>query len=251
MMKRLVAAALAAALVPQTANAALIGLYQFNDAGNLGLDSSGNSNHATNSGATYNATGFQDGAVRLNGSSWLRSPIDVSTAALPQLTWGAWVRPTTAAAFQTVLSADNGNYDRQLSIDPRGGPVAWSAFTGTGVLNSATPASTGDWTFLAAVYDQAASQLTFYVNGAVFSAATNFGASHGFFDIGHNPSYGEFFSGLIDNVFVYDEALSAAQISDIRANGFPSAPAEVPAPGMFGLLSMAVLGMAGLRRRKA
>ena len=43
-------------------DAAMIALYQFNNPNNLGLDTSGNGNNATNFGATYNASGYQGGA---------------------------------------------------------------------------------------------------------------------------------------------------------------------------------------------
>jgi hypothetical protein len=89
--------------------------------------------------------------------------------------------------------------------------------------------STTDWTFLAAVYNQPTNSLTFYVNAQSFTATSSFGPSNSFFDIGHNPGFGEFFNGSIDNVFVYDEALSSSQIAEIRANGFATAVPE-PSP---------------------
>jgi hypothetical protein len=226
--------------MPQ-AGAALIGLYQFNDPNNLGLDTSGMNNDATNFGATYSASGYQSGAAFLSGTSYLQSPIDVDPSAMPQMTWGAWVMPISTAPISAVLSADNGGFDRDIDIDNRGGSTSWSAFTGSGVLGSGVTPSSSGWTFLAAVYDQSANSMTFYVNGLSFTTTTGFGSSWPFFDIGNNPSFGESFNGLIDNVFVYNQALSSSEIATIRANGFGGA---VPEPSALTMLGTAAVGLA-------
>ena len=53
----------------QKAEALLIGLYEFNDSNNLGLDTSGNNQNATNNGAVFDASGYEGGAASFNGSS--------------------------------------------------------------------------------------------------------------------------------------------------------------------------------------
>ncbi len=209
---------------PTAPSEALIGLYQFNDPNNLGKDTSGNNNDAINLGATFTASGFQEGAAFLDSGAFLRSPIDVNPSVLPQLTWGAWARPSATNPIRTVLSGDNGGFDRSITIDSRGGSTSWSAFTGSGVLGSGVTPSTSDWTFLAATYNQSTNSLIFYVDGQSFPTTSSFGPSFPFFDIGHNPGFGELFNGAIDNVFVYDEVLSPSQIASIRANGFPTTP---------------------------
>lgn len=247
----LFAAAAVFLVVPPTANAALIGLYQFNDSGDLGLDTSGSNNHATNNGATYTSSGFQDGAATFNGLTYLRSLIDVNSSVMPQMTWGAWVKPSDTTPIRTVLSSDNGAFDRTINIDSRGGSTSWSAFTGSAVFGSGVTPSTADWTFLAAVYDQSISSLVFYVDNQAFSTTASFGASNAFFDIGHNPGFNEYFIGAIDNVFVYDQALSGTSIATLRATGFPTP--SVPEPSTLALagLSLAVGARMRAKRRRA
>jgi hypothetical protein len=249
-MKKLLAAALAAALVPQSANAALIGLYQFNDAADLGRDSSGASNHASNNGASFANAGYQGGAASFQGTSWLTAPINVAAGARPKLSWGAWAKPAAGGGSQqALLSSDNGDFDRQLMIDSRSG-TAWSALTGTGVLSSGEVPSTSGWTFIAGVYDQTLQKMTFYVNGESYNADTAFGPSLDVFTIGRNATFTEYFSGLIDNVFVYDEALSGSDIARIREQGFPAA--SVPEPETWAMLLVG-FGLVGAmtRRRSA
>jgi Concanavalin A-like lectin/glucanases superfamily/PEP-CTERM motif len=232
-------------VTPQV-GADLIGLYQFNDPNNLGLDTSGMHNNATNFGATYDASGYQGGAASFTSSSGLQSPIDVDPSAMSQMTSGAWVMPTATNPIRAVLPSDDGGFDRDIDIDNRGGTTSWSAFTGSGVLGSGVTPSTSAWTFLAAVYDQSSNSLTYYVNGMAFSTSTSFGGSMPFFDIGNNPGFGENFSGLIDNVFVYNQALTPSEIATIRSDGFPS---SVPEPSSLTLLGIAAVGLTMLRRR--
>ncbi|EAZ88408.1 hypothetical protein CY0110_06399 [Crocosphaera chwakensis CCY0110] len=111
-------------------------------------------------------------------------------------------------------------------IDNRGGGGnTWSTFTGNGVLSSGITPTVEDWTFLAVVYDENTTSLDFYVNDQVVSSnSTNFDFSNSFFLIGKNPCCPQFVTGLIDNVFVYDEALSSSEITAIRENGFGVVP---------------------------
>ena len=244
-----------------SARAGLIGLYQFNDPTNLGKDTSGNHNDATNFGAIYTSSGFQGGSAFFNGQSFLQSPIDVDPSVMPQMTWGAWVLPAALNPIRAVLSSDNGGFDRDIDLDFRGGSTSWSAFTGNGVLGSGVAPTFAGLVFVAGVYNQFANSLTFYVNGNSFTTTTSFGSSQSIFDIGNNPGFGEFYSGLIDNVFVYNEALSSDQIAKIRATGFPTTPPaafglaeSVPEPATLTMLGIAAAclivyaGRSGLRQ---
>jgi hypothetical protein len=247
--------AVLAASIAQPADAALVALYQFNDPDDIGLDSSGNGNHANNVGAAFVRSGYQNGAASFSFDAHLRAPVDVNRAVLPSMTWGAWVRPNQGGgAIQAVLSNDDGGFDRQIGIDNRGGVSSWSAFTGMNVLNAGIAPSTSDWTFLAAVYNQSQYSMTYYVNGQAFTTTTNFGGSPGSFTIGRNATFDSNFSGLIDNVFVYNQAFSAEQIANLRATGFPTAQAPVaavPEPGTWAMMLLG-FGLVGssMRRRK-
>ncbi len=238
------------------AQAGLIGLYQFDDASNLGKDTSGNHNDATDNGATFTNSGYQGGAAHFDGSSFLSVAIDVNPTVLPQMTWGAWVKPDvlSASTVQTVLSSDNGGFDRTITIDYRGGGGAssFSAYTSSGVWASGVAPSTSQWEFVAAVYDASKVSLTFYANGQSFQISSSFGPSQTFFDIGNDPSFGQLFLGSIDNVFVYDQALTASQIATIQSNGFPPA-STVPEPSSFALMGLGGLGLAirAMKRRRA
>ncbi|EAZ88407.1 hypothetical protein [Crocosphaera chwakensis] len=66
-----------------------------NDQNNLGIDTSGSGNNATNFGALFESQGYEGGAATFSGGAYLQSTIDPNPSVLPQMTWGAWVKPTT------------------------------------------------------------------------------------------------------------------------------------------------------------
>ncbi|MCP5152409.1 MAG: LamG domain-containing protein [Chromatiales bacterium] len=267
---RLAAATLTAGLLgPCTALAVplngLIGLYTFDAAD--GTDSSGANNHGTvGTGVGFTATGGGvDGGIAAdfsvlstganptaNAANAIVLPIDINASSLPQLTMGAWVRPDTTGegGAGKVFSHDNGSFDRTLGIDPRSGGPGYALFTGTGVLNAnpVVPFVLGDWQFIAARYDGATARLT--VGGTTLSATdnTDFDTGFGSLFVGANPFFNEDFDGLVDNVFVYDRALTDQELDDIRLNGVLAQ--NVPEPGVAGLL-LAGLVLTAVRRRRS
>lgn len=235
-----------------TAHAELVTFLTFDDSSNLLLDASGNNTVSTNFGATYTSSGYEGGAISLN-NAYVRVSQNVSVTAMPQMTWGAWVNLSNNSPIKQVLSGDNGGFDRSIGVDFRGGATGqYSTFTGTGVLGNGGGAALNQWTFLAAVYDNTAGSVSFWVDGNKVSTTTNFGVSSwSFFDIGHNPSFGEFLNGKVDNVFVYDEALTDAQISSIYLGG-ASVITAVPEPEMSCLyiIGLTLMGfISNIRRR--
>jgi Zn-dependent alcohol dehydrogenase len=60
------------------------------------------------------------------------------------------------------------------------------------------------------------------------------------------------YSGLLDQVAIFDQALSAAEISDIITNGLgaATATAAVPEPSTFAMLGIGSVGLLCVRRRK-
>lgn len=192
--------------------AELLGLYLFENNYN---DSSGNGNDLaiTVFGSVPFAPGFQG-----QGTSWsansanaLQAPIDVSQQNNPTTTWGAWVN-TNLVAQQMPLSVDNGGWDRMITTNGN----RWGVGTGSGNAQSSAIPQLNTWEFVATSWTNSAVDL--HVNGQVFNFAVNFGAnpSNTFLDIGRNANGAGPWSGLIDSVFVFDDALSVGQVQAIR-----------------------------------
>ena len=97
----------------------------------------------------------------------------------------------------------------------------WSAFAGRnrGAFGT-VPAKQDTWTFVAVVYDQPQSMVTLYVDGDVYiKDNTNLETGESTLRIGSNPGFGEYFSGIIDEVFIFNKALTREQLDTIRQNG--------------------------------
>jgi hypothetical protein len=209
-------------------------------------DGSGNGVVATNNGAT-SVAGKSGQALSFNGTSnFVNVNLDINPSARPNLTMGAWVKPAAGNGLVSqIISHDNFGFDRSLCIDFRGGTTnSWSAFTGNGVLSGGIAATADEWVFLAVVYNQSAGTVRLHVNGQSFTANSNFNPGQTILNIGRNPNgNGEHFKGLIDEVFFFDEALSASQIDNIRLTG-------IPTPGTAGLLALAGITASRRNRRR-
>jgi hypothetical protein len=193
----------------------LLALYKFD--GTL-ADSSGNGRTANDTGTPTFTSGAPFGGRAIvfdgTGRAIVRAPLNISPAALPQLTMGAWVNASSVATPQYgIISNDDGDFDRTLGIDTRpvSSGVVWSAFIGGNVVGS-VPIRTNKWYFIAVSYDQGSmpGTYTFYVNDGsktvTLSGADNFDAdSHtDAVSIGRNPSFDSFFSGKVANAFFYN-----------------------------------------------
>jgi len=231
-------------LLLAAARADLIAYFDFDNAANPNLDASGQGNHISGNAGTNPVwgatTGFNGtGAYDFSGDR-LIVPVDINPTVLPRMTWGAWVRTDTLTSnLYKVLGHDNGSWDRTLGLDNRNpnGTFRYATFIGNDPVNTnglitgtPGPASTAQWSFIAASYDQAAKQVTMYVdqNAATtadplvaVTTAGAFGAGWNTFAIGAiRPDINsEPWDGAIDNVFLYNEVLSAAAVTALRDAG--------------------------------
>jgi len=236
-------------------NPQLVAAYSFDEGtGTTVADLSGHGNNGTVSNATWASAGKFGKALTFNGTTAL---VTIPDAPMLRLTAGmtleAWVNPVINGGWRDVIYKGNDNYYLEGSNS--------SGFPGVGMTVGSTQAEafgaaslpTNTWTFLAATYD--GTTLRFYVNGTQVSSAARTGSivtSFNALQIGGDSIYGQFFQGMIDEVRVYNVALSPAQLqadmatavggsspalslSPISVNfgnvgvGSPSAPASVSA----------------------
>jgi hypothetical protein len=133
------------------------------------------------------------------------------------MTLEAWVRPTVVSNWRTIMLKERtgglvyamyGNTDTNR---PSG-----HAFIGASEFDTRGTAqlAVNTWTHLAATYDGL--NLRLYVNGTQVSSRALTGsmsASTGALRIGGNTIWQEWFAGLIDEVRVYNRALSATEVA--------------------------------------
>ncbi len=139
------------------------------------------------------------------------------------MTLEAWVRPSSGTGWRTVLlkEATSALSYALYSANNASPPGAWAhaATTEAFVLGTAA-VPTNSWTHLAATYD--GTTLKFFVNGVQVSSKPGVGpiaASSGALRVGGNGAWGEYFKGLIDDVRIYNRALSATEVQADMSTG--------------------------------
>ena len=202
--------------VDEISAAGLLALYTFEgDA----RDVTGGGHDGSVSGASIDV-GYEGSGFRFDGiNDFIELPLNINASLHPQLTMGAWVKVDNSLPIRQVLSQTDGCFDRSIGIDSRGDASGWSAFSGTGEVLGAQPVSIGKWTFIAAVYDQTANLVTFYVDDKKLSEAGTLDDGFSTVRIGASPIFGEYLAGTVDNVFFFADALTDAQIQSIRSGG--------------------------------
>jgi hypothetical protein len=223
------------------AHAGLVGYYPLD--GNF-ADASGNGNNGIPGSPSPTFGPGESGAAQDQGavfsgtsaSQLLTLPININ--ADNQVTFGAWVQPTSANPILGFLGNDAGGFGREIAIDNRSGTTGYSAYDGTGVLG-AGPVSPAGFDFVAVVYDHSAGTDTLYVNGQKFTTTGTPPPGNTFLTVGDDASVGNPFAGTIDDIFVYDTALTDSEIASIRQNGI-SAASLVPLPRAFSMAAAAL-----------
>ena len=127
------------------------------------------------------------------------------------MTLEAWVNPNRLTwIWRDVIYKGNDNYYLEAE-STSGKPATGGTFSGPLFGTGALALNT--WTHIAGTYDGAT--LRFYVNGVQISSRAQTGlmaASSNPLQIGGDSIFGQYFQGTIDEVRVYNQALSAAQI---------------------------------------
>jgi hypothetical protein len=198
----------------------LIGAWGFDEtSGTSATDASGRGHTGTVTGGATRTTGGKfGGAISFDGIDDLVTVADTNALDLTSgMTLEAWVRPTAiGSAWRSVLLKEQpGDLIYSLYAGDSAGRAATHIFTTADRGISGTAATPlNAWTHLAATYDGA--NLRLYVNGVQAASRAQTGAiraSTGALRIGGNSVWGEWFAGLIDEVRVYNRALTAAEIT--------------------------------------
>jgi chitodextrinase len=197
----------------------LVAAYSFDaTSGSALADSSGNANNGTVSGPTW-STGHTGGALSFDGvNDWVTVADSASLDLTTGMTLEAWVYPTAAATWRTVATKETaGNLEYGLFGNSDTGRPAGIMTIGASATQQITRGTAGlasaAWTHLATTYD--GTRLRLFANGSQVSsraASGAIGTSSNPLRIGGNSIWSEWFSGKIDDLRIYNRALSAAEL---------------------------------------
>jgi fibronectin type 3 domain-containing protein len=222
------------ALTPPTAG--LVAAYSFDaGSGTTLADISGTGNNGTISGATWSTQGRYGGALSFDGVNDLVTVADAPSLDLTTgMTLEAWARPTVVTNWRTVLLKEQpAQLIYGLYANNTGNrPSAHVYVGGDRELRGTARLTANVWTHLAATYDGAT--LRIFVDGsqaATLAVSGSILTSSNPLRIGGNTIWSEWFSGLIDDVRVYNRALTQAQIqNDMNTPVGPPQPGDASPP---------------------
>ncbi len=204
----------------------LVGAWSFNEnAGTVAADASGNGRTGTIRQAIWVAGGRYGAALAFDGiNDWVTVTDHASLRLTAGVTVEAWVKPGVMGGWETVVMKERGAAAHSYALYahdggslPEGAPVPSANVRVAGdhrTLRGTSAVSSGVWSHLAMTYDGA--MLRLFVNGVEVASRAQSGpmdTGAGALRIGGNNSWtGEFFQGQIDEVRIYNRALSQPEI---------------------------------------
>ena len=190
--------------------------------GSTALDSVGGHDGTLVNGPTWNPTGVVDGALEFDGfDDRVEVPHD-GAFDLSAVTIAAWVRIDDAFGAGRILSKEafgsNGSY--WLAIQ---GGIVW--FGAGGSFHSPfSPVTLGDWTHVAASFDEASGEVRMYRDGVRLLLETSTGTltpNTAALVLGANWESSKYLQGALDDVRLYGEVISDDEVATLAAAGAP------------------------------
>lgn len=238
--------------------AELLGYYAFEDDYS---DSSGNGNAAIPSqnpdelsfadGLRGKALSINDPDGDANSGGSADIPIDANPTELPGVTFGGWVNVAEDFEFDGFMAMDNGGWDRGITVSDNTGATGFGVASGGAPIIGAdiTP---GEWQYVVATFDTDEGVSTIYVGDSMAATLTTeatpgddlAGAGEPVIEIGRYDN--QDYNGLVDDVFVFDEALDAHHVNAIRNFRLSSLDYDPPqVSALFALFASGQFGVIG------
>ncbi len=212
---------LAGASAAEEIDPSLVGWWKLNeDFGSTAIDWSGHDNHGSLVGDPQWVSGYIGGTLDFDGDGdYIDCGYDPIFDITDEITLAAWVN-IRSIPVQWVSIVTKGEYAWRLSnveSDPRFhfGITIWSDANPS--VNGSTAVGYNEWHHVAGTHD--GSELNLYLDGVpdgTLSSTTAIGTNTANLFIGENPeAAGRYWDGLIDDVRLYNRALSQTEINEL------------------------------------
>ncbi|HEY6504384.1 MAG TPA: Ig-like domain-containing protein [Chitinophagaceae bacterium] len=207
-------------------NTNLVAAYGFNEnTGTTATDNSGNNNNGTlTNGPAWSASGRYGSAILFDGTNDYININDANSLDLTNgMTLEAWVNPSNLTGFKTVICKDRttSNYTYTLAANNNTTNVnnqrpnsRIRIGSNNRTVTGTTKLALNTWTHIASTYDGTTMRL--YINGvqvSTFATTGNITVTTNPLRIGGTTALAaQYFAGRIDEVRIYNRALSQAEI---------------------------------------
>ena len=219
-----------------------VAIWHLNEgSGAMAHDATSNLNHGTLNGASWDQDGVASSALSFDGNDRVQVPDSASLNPTTGLTVEVWLKwdidPATGDAWANVVDKEKDDgYQLQFSGTEKAGPVnnAFEFAVKTDVERrfvwSNTTVEAGKWYHVVGTYSAAEKRIRLYVDGVLESTMLINGTTV-------NPTtlpltigcrhkslgaYDRYFHGSIDEVYIYDRALSQTEVSMRYVNTRPA-----------------------------
>lgn len=200
-----------------------VGLISWWQGEGTGLDALVINNGTVGNGVTF-VQGIVGNSFSFNGQGYVTVP-DSATLNPVNFTIDAWIkRNSSTYDYGAIVVKKGGNDQSGYSLESSFGGIGfWVNILGKGWVESPAASINPDqWYHVAGVYD--GSVISLYVNGVSVGTPTpsegSIAFSNSALNIGHDTSHTErHYNGLIDEVHLFNRALSPAEIQEIYSAG--------------------------------
>lgn len=157
--------------------------------------------------------GSENSAIKFDGQTFIKVNKNINPSSMPELTIAFWAKPDFDNKRMTIFSQDNGGYDRSMAIDNRAGGWKWTAYCSKPVGGAEINKS--KWSFVAVVFNKKSKQVLIFVDGIISKHHASASDGLEYFHFGNNPSFGEPYFGLLDDIRIYDKALTSSELLSV------------------------------------
>jgi hypothetical protein len=195
----------------------LVAAYSFNEgSGTMLIDRTGLGRTGTVSGATWSTAGRFGGALSFDGINDIVTIADHNSLDLTTgMTLEAWVRPASTASWRTVMvkNVSGGMAYSLFTSDASSLPAGYVRTSSDLNVTGTAALGVNAWTHIALTYD--GTTLRLYVGGAQVGSRAVSGSmavTTGVLTLGGNSLALGYFQGLMDDVRIYNRALTQLEI---------------------------------------
>ena len=217
-------------------------VHQWNEDGNSN-DSAGTSNGTPSGSGVSFAPGIVGQALQLNGSSYVTLPASADVTGTGPFSISVWIKTSSDGVI--IQQRDPSNYNGEYQLAVQGGKLYWTVYGNNEFdfqITSNRSVADGQWHQIVAVREANGSGEIF-IDGQLDStqAGPDVALGSGFLVyLGadkRNAYYGSspmYFNGLIDQVGLYNQALSQTAIQTLYSNQGRTPPTQ---PAISGLVA--------------